>query len=824
MEQIWLPVLGLIFILTLAVLLVPVANRLNFPHTVLLAIAGIALGYLTETTALQMPGGILADILRSLTSLQITADMVMFVFLPALVFESALSIDVHRLMEDIGPILFLAVVGLLISTFAIAFPLYWMTGMGLVVCILLGCIVSATDPVAVVALFKDLGAPKRLNILVEGESLFNDATAIVLFGILVSMLTSGDGVDVVGGVLGFLRVFAGGVVVGYIIARLFTWIIERLRKLTMVCITLTIALAYVSFIIAEHYLHVSGVMAVVTAGLVVGSTGRTAMSPGAFHALHETWGQLGFWAISIIFVLFGLAVPELLAALDRDMLISLAVVVVTATVARTVVIYGLIPVISALGIGQAVSAAFRTVMVWGGLRGAVSLALALAVFENASIGNGDKQFVAFLVTGFVLFTLFIQAPTIGPLMGWLGFGELSPRDQAIRDRAMAQTLEHVTQSAAQALEGQDIEKDLADNLFDDYQQRIEAANEKAQAVQGMTETDWVTVGLDTFLGQEKTKYFDLFGQGFLSVQALRRLIVGVEDISDALRQRGMDGYENAVEHSLDFNRQFRAAVHLQRRTGWSKPLSQALSVRFEVQTAMRNTINDEIENYQAPVRTLVGDAAGDRVMALMRQRLDDVALNVAGIRLQYPDYVREVEKWNLTRIALRLEELDYKALADKALISQDIYDDLMGAVGTRAQALKERPKLDLSLSPDVLVRKVPFLAVLSDDRLKAITAMLKPYVTIPGEAVISKGETGTQMYFISSGCVQVELADQTIQLGSGDIFGEIALLAEVPRTADVRSLGFCELLMLERRDFIPFLNANPDLKAHIEAVAAERQV
>ena len=824
MEQIWLPVLGLIFILTLAVLLVPVANRLNFPHTVLLAVAGIALGYLTETTAVQMPGGVLADILRSLTSLQITADMVMFVFLPALVFESALSIDVHRLMDDIGPILFLAVVGLLISTFAIAFPLYWMTGMGLVVCILLGCIVSATDPVAVVALFKDLGAPKRLNILVEGESLFNDATAIVLFGILVSMLASGDEVDVLGGVLGFLRVFAGGVIVGYLIARLFTWIIERLRKLTMVCITLTIALAYFSFIIAEHYLHVSGVMAVVTAGLVVGSTGRTAMSPGAFHALHETWGQLGFWAISIIFVLVGLAVPELLAAIDLGMLIGLAVVVITATVARTVVIYGLIPVISALRIGQAVSAAFRTVMVWGGLRGAVSLALALAVFENASIGDGDKQFVAVLVTGFVLFTLFIQAPTIGPLMGWLGFGELTPRDQAIRDRAMAQTLEHVTQSAAQALKGQDIEKDLADNLFDDYERRIEAANEKAQAIQGMTENDWVTVGLDTFLGQEKTKYFDLFGQGFLSVQALRRLIVGVEDISDALRQRGMNGYENAVEHSLDFNRQFRAAVHLQRRTGWSKPLSQALSVRFEVQTAMRNTINDEIENYEAPVRTLVGDAAGDRVMALMRQRLDDVALNVAGIRLQYPDYVREVEKWNLTRIALRLEELDYKALADKALISQDIFDDLMGAVGTRAQALKERPKLDLSLSPDVLVRKVPFLAELSDDRLKAITAMLKPYVTIPGEAVISKGETGTQMYFISSGCVQVELADQSIQLGSGNIFGEIALLAEVPRTADVRSLGFCELLMLERRDFIPFLNANPDLKTHIEAVAAERQV
>ena len=760
MEQIWLPVLGLIIILTLAVLLGPVANLLHFPHTVLLAIAGISLGYLADIAATHLPHGVIADIFRSLTSLQITADMVMFVFLPALVFESALSIDVHRLMEDIGAILFLAVVGLLISTIAVALPLYWVTGMGLVVCLLLGCIVSATDPVAVVALFKDLGAPKRLNILVEGESLFNDATAIVLFGILVSMLLSGAEADVFGGILGFLRVFAGGVIVGYVIARLFTWIIERLRKLTMVCITLTITLAYFSFIIAEHYLHVSGVMAVVTAGLVMGSTGRTAISPSAFHALHETWGQLGFWAISIIFVLVGLAVPELLAALDKGLLIALAVVVVTATVARAAVIYGLIPVLSALHVGQSVSTAYRTVMVWGGLRGAVSLALALAVFENAAIGSDEKQFVAVLVTGFVLFTLFVQAPTIAPLMAWLGFGELTPRDQAIRDRAMAQTLEHVAESATQAFEGQGIEDDLAESQIEDYERRVNAANEKAHATEGMTETDWVTVGLATFLGQEKTRYFDLFGQGFLSAQALRHLVVGVEDISDALRMRSVDGYVDAVECSLHFGHQFRAAVQLQRRTRWSKPLARALSLRLEVQSAMRNTIRDETESGEAEVRALVGDAAGDKVMTLMRQRLDDVTLNVAGIRLQYPDYVRAVEKWNLTRIALRLEELDYKELADKALISQDVYDDLMSGMGTRVHALEIRPKLDLRLKPEELVRKVPFLAELSTDRIQAIAAMLKPYVTIPGEAIINKGETGTQMYFISSGGVQVELEGQ----------------------------------------------------------------
>ena len=106
-----------------------------------------------------------------------------------------------------------------------------------------------------------------------------------------------------------------------------------------------------AFIVAEHYLHVSGVMAVVTAGLVVGSIGRTAISPDAFHALHETWGQLGFWATSVIFVLVGLAVPDLLSALDNELLIGLIVVILIATIARVVVIYGLIPVVSALRVG-----------------------------------------------------------------------------------------------------------------------------------------------------------------------------------------------------------------------------------------------------------------------------------------------------------------------------------------------------------------------------------------------------------------------------------------------------------------------------------------
>ncbi len=189
MHSIWTSVFGLMGLLALAVLLVPVARRLHSPYTVLLAAVGCLLGFLEISIGDTPIFGPISDFLGALKEFEITSDSVFFIFLPALVFEAALSIDVRRLMVDLAPIMFLAVIGLLISTVVVAYPLSVASGMSIVVCLLLGAIVSATDPVAVVAIFKEVGAPKRLAMLVEGESLFNDATAIVAFSILVSMLT-----------------------------------------------------------------------------------------------------------------------------------------------------------------------------------------------------------------------------------------------------------------------------------------------------------------------------------------------------------------------------------------------------------------------------------------------------------------------------------------------------------------------------------------------------------------------------------------------------------------------------------------------------------
>ncbi len=187
-------------------------------------------------------------------------------------------------------------------------------------------------------------------------------------------------------------------------ARFFVWLISMTGGIALVEVTLTISLAYLSFLVAEHYLHVS-VMATVTAALVMGSLGRTGMSGSGWHLLSETWENLGFWANSLIFVLVGMAVPEILSVFSGSMWFTLLVLLAVAFFARGLLTHAVLPVLSRTGVAADVSLSFRTVMWWGGLRGAVSLALALAVFENDAFDEDVRNFIAALVCAFVLFTL-----------------------------------------------------------------------------------------------------------------------------------------------------------------------------------------------------------------------------------------------------------------------------------------------------------------------------------------------------------------------------------------------------------------------------------
>jgi CPA1 family monovalent cation:H+ antiporter len=283
--------------------------------------------------------------------------------------------------------------------------------------LLFGALISATDPVAVIALFKELGVPKRLSTLVDGESLFNDATAIVVFNILLGIVAAGTAFSAsiaIDGIWQFLVVFFGGLLVGVVLGGAMLWIIALEKQDHMVQATLTMVLAYLAFIVAEHFLHVSGVIAVVAAGVFGSWAGARIFDDKMRRYVTEFWELMAFIANSLIFLLMGLTEYHLFEDLGRYQQATGYILLgfVLTLVARLVVVYGLTPLTNRLSPEARVESSDKAVMFWGGLRGAIPLALALGLpadFEH-------RVMIIDLTLGVVLMSLLIQGTTVGWLL------------------------------------------------------------------------------------------------------------------------------------------------------------------------------------------------------------------------------------------------------------------------------------------------------------------------------------------------------------------------------------------------------------------------
>ncbi|HEU5090307.1 MAG TPA: cation:proton antiporter, partial [Roseiflexaceae bacterium] len=385
--------------LLLVVSLVAIAvRRLRIPYTVALVLVGLLITF------------------GQPIELDLTPDLILALFVPPLVFEAALHIEYRRLREALVPIVALAVPGVLLTAALVGAVVSAGVGVSITTGLLFGALIAATDPVAVVALVRALGAPKSLTVLVEGESLFNDGTAIVFFRLILAAvvaLAGSQAADVTliitTGVVDFVRVAVGGVAIGLGLGWLVAQVIARLDDY-LIETTLTTVLAFGSFLVAER-LHVSGVLAVVSAGILCGNVGLRGMSPTTRIVLFNFWEYLTFVANSLVFLLIGLDVniPQLVAAIGPILVAVLAVVG-----SRALVVYGLLWLLKRRG--PPVALAYRHVLFWGGLRGALSLALVLSL----PITFADRELLRVMTFGVVLFTLLIQGTTMNLLLRRLG--------------------------------------------------------------------------------------------------------------------------------------------------------------------------------------------------------------------------------------------------------------------------------------------------------------------------------------------------------------------------------------------------------------------
>jgi Na+/H+ antiporter len=809
-----------------------VAGRSPVPYTIAILLIGLAVGLVLK----RVPGG--SDptgVLAFVTGDEgISPDLIVFIFLPILVFESAFALEVHAFRKNLGVVLMLAGPAMLVSTAAIAFFMVGLTSFswhwGWLEALAFGALISATDPVAVVAMLRDLGAPKRLRLLIEGESLLNDGTAIVLFSVILGLLTGAFHFDATDTLLHFARVTLGGLAVGWVLAIGVTRWLSRVFNAPLIEITLTLVLAYLSMLVAEALFHVSGVIAVVTAGLWMSSRGRLQVSPEVSHFLHRFWEMLSYLANTLIFFLVGLVIATQLQHARPADLVLIAVAFGGVMAIRTLLAFLFRPAMNR--VADPVSAGETAVMAWGGLRGAVSLALALVVSRHPEVPAELGRQILLATAGVVLLTIVVGGSTMPWLLRRLGIDRPPPSDRLAESMAWASVLDRVADRIATLSRSRDlrtvdwteVRAHLTDRQDAVQQQIAETRRELESASASERSRGYWRQALSI----EREAFWTAFAQGTLGAAATRILDHEVDLQLDRLA-RGEERPRAKRRREVPRWR-MRLADGLSRvGRAFGGPRIELLALRYDLYRGEQLAAERVIEEMQQRggmderVRGEIVDTYRGYAHA-SKERLEDLRANL-------PEVTRAIETRLARRIQLNLERDDYQKLHRLGAIDAESASRALEGVERRMKALAwSRGDVVLPRTSE-LARAAPLFAGLDEEALGRIAALTTERVLAPGEVLFRQGEPGRGLFIIARGAVAVVREDRRRGgepllldvLGGGDILGEMALLTGSPRLATARALTTVTVGEIQRGAFDRLMQTEPPLREEIWRSFAERR-
>ena len=788
-------------------------RKLPIPYTVILIIIGIVLARLSEVW----------HPLEPLQHFHLTPDLVLFIFLPALIFESGLNLNARQLVKDIAPVLTLAVPALLISTGLVGVGLWLFLPIDLMVALLFGALISATDPVAVISLFKELGTPERLTVMVEGESLLNDATAIVVVSILLGLyaVAPDSGWDVAGtAVSQFLIVFFGGVLVGVVFGLVISWMMTRFAQESSSVLILSLVLAYVSFVVAEHSLHVSGVMAVVACAIVFGIFGMPRLSRESVELMHETWEFIAHICNTLLFLFVGMLVD--FGSLVGDLwYIVLAVILVQAS--RAALVYSSVPLVEKVFKLPHVTLGERHIMFWGGLKGGLAIAIVLSL----PVDLPGRELLIHLTLGVVLFTMLVNAPTIRPLIRSLGIDKLSADEMAELKRGIIgargevdSILDRFSDSGLLSKAGHHTVKDETMGILNQWMpevigddefrhQRLNALNAEMQEMDDLFKAGVLN----------QYSYLDLRGE----TMRKRDHIVTEHRVSQRRRSSRRDNIFVRFEDAL---------VKWLREKDWAAGLLSHYQNRRLSSHLMRDIAR--ILMAEAALKNLREDAS---VSEEHRQKLESNYVRLLGFfrehisdtRNSFPEFFDRFEARLCAKSALvaashEIEEAHYRgSLTNKVYVYlEERIHHAIDDIRPITEPVQDLPARDL-------IALVPLFSGLPEIALDKIAQRARPVNYLEGDTIIGTGEHGDALYVISRGRLEALLkhGDEETklgELGAGDFFGEMALLGDSVRKADVRAISSCSLLRINSKDVMEVAHQHPEISERMEMVKKQRSI
>lgn len=532
------PLLFIIIALLLGTLTRHLLKKSIIPYTVLLLIIGLILGSFVRIDFLPES---FETIIHSIKwAGKIEPHLIMFVFLPTLIFEAAFGMDWHTFRKTSANSTILAVPGILVSlilTAALLIAINYMNiglnGWDWTMALMFGAVISATDPVAVVAILKELGASKKLSTLIDGESILNDGTAIVLF--MVFYLPLMGIISELNPFVDFIKVALGGILLGVLMARFIMFWLKKVFNDAMVEITIILAAAYLTFFIAEDFLHVSGVLALFGLGITMASVGKTRISPNVQHFLHEFWELAVYIANTLIFIIVGVVIASRINFTLSDFVV-LIILYIGLHFIRAIMIAMFYPLMKRFGYGITFK---ESIVVWyGALRGAVGLALALIVVNIEIIPIEVRDQFLFLTAGIVVMTLLINATTIKFIVDKIGLTKISAAKARILNQVFKDLKEDTVKSTTKISENRYF-KDVDNNVINTF---LPTYNEIVTT--DTYQQDELAELRRIVLSREKANYWEQFNKGLISSDTVIKLS---ESISEVLDKEGRESLSERAD-------------------------------------------------------------------------------------------------------------------------------------------------------------------------------------------------------------------------------------------------------------------------------------